>query len=908
MGVETKTTPQEASLYVKNIWENLTDSKDVSIKEGKLKFEDAKAAIKTIIALTKDELGGETSSLEELESLFNTILDDQASQKNKLTKTAIAGILGVLKEASIVGLASDKENKALYDQVQTIQKTITAKLYPKGLSGWVHRLKENIAAELKENKIHVKEYRDALENAQKTITTQKPTPIALHITAYNLKIAANKESPKPTLFKRFLESFLEFLNSFNEIEKAVQVDLRIKEITKKTDIHDSTTISEKELKKLYSVSNELDQKRLISHNHFLSLQIIQAQAQFKTGNKEIALKTIKSLSKYVNADLRMEISKLSVDSDVSDFNEVSNELKDEILDKARPFNYLYAIEILNRPRSKKSDQLKLNSREKEIITSFLTYARANKFLNEYLMDLPNRTPVEESLCAYTWITLQEKQDCSAEIAKVTDILKSTGLQEFKDLCHHEDSKRYITKDCLDYFFCEDKDHKDRYLGSFVDCLEHVVGQGFLRDGKGEKAKDNDDFKELRKLFLKMQFSPYLPKATQQFSPAHIDAVKAMKIKLGEMKPSQAIIAAKKEIATYLEKLEEGRTLIKKLEAEAKKSTYSEEKISIEELHTLEQYSVFSGIFDILPDGVKFPPEIASLRTNSTEADDSIRTLDELLQLLPSYQPGDISQDHEVMKKAFQGKSRNQVYSLKGQCSASEVPSFIKEFLAKGPFAVQPRVDGPITHSSMTIVDLDTYKRPTVRRIEILTDFENELAGFIGSLTSISYRPNLNKLLTPASKKIIKGKEERVKQIFAEETHKYFIENEEKFHTYKNDCRKAALAFINKFSWLKGPATAILNRVFPELPPAPGTQNLFCSELVVMMMKDIQERVNKALNEEFKSNINHFEAIFTLRPEETTPNDLQKILVEYYTQVPPPLVTRLLLGNNFGPEFLKGKLK
>lgn len=915
---------QNAAVCVKNIWNSLTNDK--KIEKGQLVFEGGeKAIIQEVVtqakktlekALVIKENATEQEVLTKLGELFTQTLSCKTEDKS--AQTAVAGLAELLKTATTLTCEDPSAKIA-----RTIAKAAYTTLFQGTFRGRVNKLKDHIAEKLLQKKILPKEYREALENTQKK-AEETSSPIAIRNVVLQLKQAANKVSEKPSVFTRFLESFLNFLELFINVEKAVQIDLKIKEIVNKKQKNEP--IEQKEVQNLSATSVSFNKKRLISHGVFTQIQIEQAKLLFATGEKEKAIQILQSIQGDFAAQYRHQIQDLREDS--TQFNEVCSELQEETQRIYKPFPYLKALEMLNKPRSKESKRLNFTGKERDFIAEFLVFARANKELNEYLVNKEPKTEVEESLCAYTWVTLREKQDCTQEATKVENILEETGLQTFRDICHKteidRDGEPKLARDCLDALFCESP-NPDKYIGDFVSAYNEAT-KGKTKRKEGEKEDPN--FTELEELYSQMKFTPEIPKAKQQFSKNHLEIVTRVHNKLEKMKDSSFYIQsvrtklnrAYEMIVEYKEKLEKGINLKAQLEKAAKTAP---QKISLKELHLLEQFALFNGLFEILPKGMK-QDERLELSESSQQAATVLGDLDYLLQLLPSYEPGDIILDDEIMKKGFQGKKESQVYSLQGGCLPPT--NLISDLATKGPFAVQPYFTGSRTHAAIAGVFPDKQGVATLRRQEILTDFEDEPVSLVETVTSVSYRPNFEKFLTEEGRTAVealkkKDKDFSLSALYQKHLNSYMTRNREKFKTYQNDCFKAANAFIEKLPWFPRKIIGLLqNRLMPQAPLTPEeTKNLakttkvFCSEFVAIIINDIRNEVEKELQEilkakKIKAEGPLFKKQISEKPELIDPGSLEKSISPYYDRQEPSLVTKLLLGHDFGPEKVASQLK
>jgi len=895
------TTTLSPSDAIEKIWTDLNTEE--TTKKGVLTLSDGiRASIEDITGKTASTLGLENKSdAEILEELGRQLTE---ALKTKSTQTAAAGLANVLETLGTLGKGLDGQtDTALYSKARQIGRDTLLKL-PRGfISRIVYRFRDLLDEASLTAGVLPSNYRKAIEKAKTSLDgTQErepPETILLRIRGLvvDLKDTIGDLKKKPGISKANLSGLEKIKSRLNDILRTVisalstlhsEAEAASKAETKsrKAVARSRELIKEKRPKKgdltkaVNSLNTRIAQNKPHIKNGLLpkslqtQLQLEIVACQLKSTDAESKQKAKTSLEEIRQTLPKLLQKDLGGDTSLEAIESVRSALEHH----AKAHEYSTVINILDRVLgSGTKTGPKLKEEEARIVESFLIFAHGNRDLNAFLYNKEPKTAAEELLCGFTYVTLEP--DTTQQTEEVQTALNESGLQEISER------------------FDEIKRHQGRF--------ERAV-------------KDLDQEQLIHHLF------PPLETYYERFEsiPEHKEKIEAAIKELREEALSSDNRRAINTAANLLEAYHKALTRYENARADLKSQ---QNPLSLAHLRAVQHTSRLYQLLNLFPAAATSRARLQNetligLKESTVEVSNILYALNNLLQALDSYRPGDIVLDDERRTKAFQG-GKKPTYSKMGKGIVNQV-RMLKELSKRGIFAVQPFYTGGKTHAACVSIS-----EGFLEKSEVVSDYSQEAVRFTEALTSVAYRPDYVNLITENGRKALEnewGKENvqtRLTQIFAEELTEYLKENESDLKKMKNDAIKAANAFLIGLRkavpvvarpGLRAAERAILARAPETQEEQEGVTKKFCSEFVSQLIDAVEQRVEARLKKEFRNLPSLFKTIGDVPYEEVHPNRLKSLIQKEhdgrvtYSKMPPPLVVRLLLGENFGRESSPGK--
>jgi tetratricopeptide (TPR) repeat protein len=324
-----------------------------------------------------------------------------------------------------------------------------------------------------------------------------------------------------------------------------------------------------------------------------------------------------------------------------------------------------------------------------------------------------------------------------------------------------------------------------------------------------------------------------------------------------------------------------------------------------------------------PSGGFTDPVVLELHTDVAAARTLGKEAGSLLQILPSYMPGDVLVQDEVRYNAFTGSSK-QLYSTLSPYRMSTWGSLLHGIVQKGVFGIQPFFTGAEKHTALV-----NAESGEMTKLEIVRKYRNEPLEFSTSLIDVCYRPKFMSQLTPeglsAITEIYPGAtqdqyEQWLSTLNAKCLYDHVTANTEEFEALQNDGMRAMLEWVrSKIPGVIEPYVSLTATKTSELyeflakhlrfhPVAPEQQEefvkIFCSEfnarVIVAVQKHLDSMLNTMLSQKMPGHppVSFFKPIIppSFKLEAINPGRLKQIiLASGYSEVPPPVAAQLLCG-------------
>ena len=493
---------------------------------------------------------------------------------------------------------------------------------------------------------------------------------------------------------------------------------------------------------------------------------------------------------------------------------------------------------------------------------------------------------------------------------------SDRLQTAKEERIHEQEGRTLGLD--DYITEYEKKHQGYLYDSLV-TLKTWVG----KNAKEDLPKFTETFQTLFPLDRKNAPPGSQAKGTDRFSAEHANAVLWLsgyvkEISKGKEKVPDAIVLARTELHQYSTLLQSARDQRDRLIDAAE---HAKKAIDLADLRVVEQYADVNELFKLLPDDEDLGGQIEQLRESATQASTIAQKLDYAMQVLPSYEPGDLLFDEEGRMKAYKrGEEKGSVYS-EIPLSLSNAVRVFKDTVSKGVFATQ----GFWTRSKYTHVEPcvslpDDDGTVLKQQIGVTTPCRVTPIDFFESVWITSLRPDFDKVLTAEAKEALKeawgiNYQDELARRYSRLLTEFVCRNREVLEeNVQNDPYKGAVAFIDSLPDIlvvnyKKRLKSIVESFAPkkEAKPLDGedlketfSTRMFCSEFSGAVLMKVLEKLNVELVEELpalKQPKAFIDQVF-ISPDKLPrlhPGALANQVGAYYTEAKRPVLTRLLLG-------------
>jgi hypothetical protein len=541
------------------------------------------------------------------------------------------------------------------------------------------------------------------------------------------------------------------------------------------------------------------------------------------------------------------------------------------------------------------------------LQTLLLEAFDNAKLNKVLYRKKNKTVAEEFLCTFSYKSLKATEARKA-VSKFTAL---TG-----------------EKTCV-----------RKYLNAYQEtCSKANLAKKYLKILLDEYAKPLGVEKEMQEainLLPKSNPGSFWIKNSQEI-------LSLLKEKLSKITPktgsdedrnvfSIGIQSDIQHIENYSDSLKALNTLIPELEKEA---THNADRLARDEIKALEAFADLEKMFSKIEkkSGVKdlfleSPLEdIKALVSRSSSCIDDSTTL---VQTLHPAVPGDVLFDQEdlsVKKGAVVWSKLRTETSL----PFTALPSLLKNLLRapRGVFAIQGFIFGNKIHVSMV-----SDKKNQTGVCEIFDTFYNLPMKLTNAMKSIAYTSQFLARLTPEGKTAIHALwpdhsddwiEHKIVQIHADIFQKHLEEKSNEFENITNPGVMAIDKFVKNFinsgrwPWLTKPLRMlllglpwkVLKKIYLHVKPepalaAPGKKFMMCSEFSVMVLTDVQAKMEDELRKQMLSaHVTPSGPLFSsLTPPSTSSsfihsNKLEQIFCEngFYKRRDPSLCLRLLLDD------------
>lgn len=592
-----------------------------------------------------------------------------------------------------------------------------------------------------------------------------------------------------------------------------------------------------------------------------------------------------------------------------------------LLRKVEQFgNEVHGVVLLERSlKAKEGKATPLTDEENSELEAFLLLAIGNKEMNKRLRETRGRTAAEKTLVAFTYRT-QKIDELMQSVERVDAALESSHLTEFL-----EGYRVFVTSwNNLEKAFEE--------LSEDAPTSAYLPSRGVI---------------ELNEQVALLRLTPSKPASQQLFDPERFQ--KLTKLREGAIQLHETMVAEIKkiddqDILAYETTIEEKiKKIIELLNTQLElfpriteqranfliKISSSDYKppLQISDIRNLTSMAETRDVFLTIKD-----PKDIRIREAQGKADRSnqlIADLDDLMQALPSYLPGDILFEDEAMNKQYQGEG-GIVFS---RMSAFHEPvefatNMYGALKSWNVFRVQPYFTGSLMHATQICCE-----DGRLRNCEVPEGFSGDEVPFSTPLTYVTFRPNFVALLSPEGREALDALwgpmnddqlQERLSSYYSESLAKFASEHEEEMgqimeinrtsaaFAYLEDVTTRALSPLQHMTSAIAATTLHLAGVSERMrvPPTPEQfqirEAIFCSEFVARSITEIERLVNERLNEVLQQSRPESAPVQFLRPaiphevSKTSihPNKLESLLTASgaYVRGPLPVATRLLVSS------------
>ena len=448
---ESTITP---SVGVCKLWEAMSSKKSGSC--GVLEMPGgADVIIKKIVKDARETLNIKGDSDSEVLLKLQEILNEASSSSS--ARSAIIGIATVLGDVGSFGRVlasrapeSDEQIKSisLMDVAREVSRTALLHMAKGGMDRCIQKLQNWLSDIAIETGFFPKKIRDAIEATKKSIaqasldlSLENTTALTVGSNVLVLRNLVSEYIKTPELIPEqratgrklisFLESFLNLLSSIiPSFDEALRVDAEATEAFGRTEeiLASSTTKSLNEhvkcLKNLEQRVSPLVENGLLPTSILDRIHIDLACCLQQIGS--VPEKKIRKLVATVQS---------SLPRDLTDTIDRENLLQARKITHSHSVFTQYddAMALLERlcvnPNKKE-----LTEKEASMIKELFEYATANAELNGRLYPKENKTPVEELLASFSYVTLRTIE-IKDTLDRVTKVLRETGIQNLIAVCN-----------------------------------------------------------------------------------------------------------------------------------------------------------------------------------------------------------------------------------------------------------------------------------------------------------------------------------------------------------------------------------------------------------------------------------------------------------------------------------------
>ena len=878
---------------------------------------EAASPIRQILDTTKSQfkLSKETSDEDVLAKLKKTLL---LASSHQTARPAVLGVATVLGDIGTIG-GVDASSDALMKTAREVRSAVFLALTSSPLSRLILKLQNSISEEFIAASLFPPRYRRAIElirfEAEKA---QKQGPeaqvsdmVGVGSAIYSLRSLLEPFKGKPAALSEksllLKEACDYFLSMMNRVEprflKALELNEKATDLFNKVQVFSSGTkpLAAQEVKKLEAslrlieksvsplVTDGILPPSLLTCIHADRAYCLAQGSYSQGGIRSIkntdrgGIQEICRLVKSIEIPSRYRRAILADNRENTELLDLLGEVR-ELVHKNDliPPGYDESVSLLEELHSKKRDKKSLTAEEGRSLNYFLHFALENKNLNALLWNKEERSPIEELLCSFTYITSQAS-GATGQIDKVSTKLQFLGVTGFLNTCRELD--KYINES------------EGKYAKS-------SLYTSLMKLKKKASRKDLPDFESnFSVLFPLTHVGVSLGTQSTRaarFSPEHAQAVAWMKA-FAETKGTEKVLGALNAYEGLLQTATKLRTTLMQNALTAKAA------VAFSDLRAIEQFSDVDRLLCLVPEET-LGKELTTLKECSVTALSVGRDLDYALQSLPGYEPGDIVFDHEKKLKLFNQKGETvTIYSEKKK-SLLEVA---KDAVTRGIFCVQPYFTGPLSHVGIVLFQPDKDGTTLVSRADIAyAGYQTRPFTMLDSAVSQTLRPKWDAMLTPEAKvKLGPFFQTTLTQRYSGLLADFVRRNRSELGKIQSDPYKASRAFTDT---LPPPFKSMFDRYIRSFVHVSSPKQLegdelatlfstemFCSEFVGAVMIKILQELNEQLSKELDIAKVFQEEAF-IHPDELPtlhPDKLAEKIQGFYTSPPPPVITALLLGKD-----------
>lgn len=622
-----------------------------------------------------------------------------------------------------------------------------------------------------------------------------------------------------------------------------------------------------------------------------------AKVHLLQGNISLCMKELGTIAQKYPTRLQHDFSILKpTPESLSIFHEhLTNTLEEEAINNT--------LKILRELKS----QNEIPAEEKKEVENALVFALANRKLNEVVRPNPGKT--DAFLAKLTYATM-ENPSCQPTLARIQDALKSSGIAHFLASVQSFDENVQSTKTALQELatFREGLPQPSQ-LSTMLDRIQSSASALTPASHQPKWQYATGDERSIQLEKLKNQLSSIRGQLQSITLPAK------------EKKRLQKLIeTAIGTVSSQMAAAQDLKNQIDRFQHIISDPSYIP-PLHASDLRTLYRYKQLERGLDALQHvGLAFEhPRLKMLFGEVKEARNLFSTINNLIQYLPGYLPGDILLTDEGKHKRYEGGEKV-VFSEQSVLRHPSVAlTILKEGTSKGIFAVQPYFSGSRIHASM----IGSFEGD-ISTVEVVSRFHNYSTDFDAGLTNVAYRPHFASQLSPEGKQaleLIWGKmpdevlDVKLQSLYSEALTTFVETNKPMLEQLRNNAMKASQAYIRDVtqrlpslverlvsnvwehvhhSYKKGAITWRL----PTEDEMAAKNKVFCSELVANLMKEVRSLMEQKLNTLAGTQNNPIEFLKPVISETVDtasihPNRLEALIRDTYTPIPPPLAVRIL---------------
>ena len=584
---------------------------------------------------------------------------------------------------------------------------------------------------------------------------------------------------------------------------------------------------------------------------------------------------------------------------------------------------------------------KLTSAEQPEFEQFLIRSLGDMALNRRLHSKAEKTAAEEKMETFTFNTRQ-MDACMTSVSAIEEALAQTGLQE-------------LAEKCTSYKLSEEE-LKD-FISSFDERSDESVKAGL---------------QELRELQQKLSVEPSRLAWEDRLSPGRVHLLRQLREKVIETRMkidgiSTSTMPFSLRRTEIENSIEYNIRLMQKVMDEIDKQLELVEEIhegiadaarlesvpgqipplTLADLWNLDRLSKIDDITKWVD--VPVSQKIKNILDSVSKVETLRSALDTLIDILPSYLPGDVLLEEEGMLKRYKGVGDLVFSEMSLVRHPAEALSLYRTYLSKGIFAVQPYFTGSRMHANIICLQDGEFIN-----CEAPLSYSGTKPTFENSLLNAVYRPNFLAQLTIEGRAALQrlfgplqeGQlQELLLDLYSKSFTEFFVHNQEALEKIKVVATDAAKAFFRDLAQhVASPTQQLTNAVYSKVLspvaqavtavvgvprrilrgkrslPSGGSplratavptaemfemkDRMFCSEFASRVITEMERVVNEHLNQRLREKNPEAFPVQFLSPaipldiprNSIHPNRLGSLLESSgaYTRAPLPLATRLLV--------------